>query len=100
MLLTQLKFTHEFTKNIKKDCDDMIYARKIVYDQNWHEHMPYIDLSNDELKTIVDWYDLMHKIEKEADKNFNGDIPQNSIFSEFKLEEQMLDIVEIIKKIS
>lgn len=99
MLLTQLKFTCHFITKLPSKGNDSLYGGKLVYDPDWHKHLQYIDLDETDLKTVVDWFDLMHKIEIEANKTFGGRIAADYIIKKFDIDEQLSKINKIVEKL-
>jgi len=41
MLLTQLKFTHDFITNLPSKGSSNLFAGLLIYDQDWHTHTIY-----------------------------------------------------------
>lgn len=100
MLVTQLKFTHEFISNLPSKGSDSLYGGLLVYDPDWHKHLQYINLNEDEFRKIVDWIYLMHQIEKVANRNLDGNIAADSILKTFDTTERLLNIKKMIEKLS
>ena len=86
MFLTQLEFTHDFIVDLPSKGDANIYGGRIVYDSDWPKHLQYINLSGNDLRTIVDWFHLIHRIEIEANKNWDGSIAADSIHPTFGID--------------
>jgi hypothetical protein len=99
MLLTQLKFTHDFIANLPSKGSNSLFAGLLIYDHDWHTHTQYIDLDKNDFRTVVDWFYLMHQIEVEANKNFDGSIAADYVLKIFDVEKYMLNIENVIEKI-
>jgi hypothetical protein len=100
MLLTQLKFTRDVMSGLQSIGSKSLNASYLVYDQDWHKHTLYTDFNKDEFRILVNWFHLMHMIEKEARKNFDGSIAADYILKKFNVESNLPGIEALIEKIS
>ena len=99
MLLTQLEFTHDFIADLPSKGPTSLFGGLLIYDHDWHKHTQYIDLDKNDFRTVVDWFYLMHRIEKEANRNFDGSIAADCILKSFVAKKDMLNIENVIEKL-
>lgn len=97
MFRIQLEFTHNFIDKLSSKGKDGIYGGRIVYDSDWHKHLQYISLDDDNLRTVIDWFHLVHRIEIEANITHKGIIAADAIPKIFKAE--LDELLPGIKKI-
>ncbi len=100
MLLTQLKFTHDFISNLSSKGPISLYVGLLIYDPDWHKHLQYISLDKNDFRVIVDWFHVMNRVEKTANINLNGSIAADYVLKAFVSNKNISDIEDIINKIS
>jgi|GEM_PF-2045506 len=97
MLLHQLKFSYEVISAAHDaSTPSRIDMKCIIYDKEWYTHLPYIDLTQEELRTLVGWYYILLNFDSSSRNLENNGIDTDHVK---QFTKNLKEIESIIKKL-